>query len=206
MKASWIVFAGISIGNLAAQNHIKIELNNTAKTPHYAVSVAEAAASSLFDRAGIRIEWIECLSGATDPRRSLCMESNDPDQFTVVIRQDDGRARPHDSALGYAMPFSGKRNHAAVLWSPISRIAQDNSREVGEGTLLGTVIAHELGHLLMGSGTHGPGVMNSNWVRSDFIVMGQHRSRFTLEQVEQLRQGLERRTRLTGGLVLFARR
>jgi hypothetical protein len=206
MKASWILFAGISAGSLTAQSHIEVQLNNTANTPHHAVSMAEAVGSSLFERAGIRIEWIECLSGATDPRRSLCMESSDPDQFTVVIRQDDGRARPHDSALGFAMPFSGMRNHAAVLWRPISRTAQDNAGEVNEGTLLGTVIAHELGHLLMGSGDHGPGVMNANWLRSDFIGMGQHRFRFTPGQIEQLRQGLERRNRLAGGPVLLARR
>ena len=63
------------------------------------------------------------------------------------------------------MPFAGLRNHAAVLWRSVSGTAQENADKVDSGMLLGMVIAHELGHLVMGSGTHGPGIMSANWLR-----------------------------------------
>jgi hypothetical protein len=207
MKVKWIVCAGISIEALAGQSHITVEVKNAARITHYTVSRAEAVASSLFERAGIEIEWIECFSASIDPWQSSCLETTNTDQFTIVIRQNHGTARVHDTALGYSLPFSGMHNHAAVFWQSVSRTAQRNSDAVDERTLLGMVMAHELGHLLMGSGRHGPGVMNAGWRRSDFREMGQCRFRFTLEQAAQLRRGLENRNRtvLTGRVLLAGR-
>lgn len=207
MKWNWIVLAGMSIGGLSAQNRITVELANAASVPHYAVSRAEAMADFLFERAGFKIEWIETSTDDRTPWVPICKDSTDVNHFAVVIRRDAGSARLHDRALGYAMPFSGRRNHAAVLWQAVSRTAQENADKVDSGMLLGVVIAHELGHLVMGSGAHGPGVMSANWLRPDFIAISQRGLRFTPVEVVQLRQGLRNRYGASdAGRVLLARR
>lgn len=207
MKWNWIVLAGISIAGLTAQDRITVELANAASVPDYAVSRAEAMAGFLFERAGFKIEWIETSADDRTPWIPVCKDSTDANYFAVVIRRDEGSARLHDMALGYALPFSGGHNHAAVLWRPISRIVQENADKVNSGTLLGMVIVHELGHLVMGSATHAPGVMSANWRSPDFVAIGRRGLRFTPSEVAQLHQGLRNRYRaIDPGSVLLAQR
>lgn len=207
MKWNLIVLAGVTIGGLAAQNRITVELANAASVPHYNVFRAEATAAFLFERAGFKIDWVETSTDDRTPWVPICKDSTDFNHFAVVIRRDEGSARIHDTALGYAMPFSGLRNHAAVLWQSIFRAAQENADKVDSGTLLGMVIAHELGHLIMGSSTHGPGVMSANWCRPDFIAIGQRGLRFTPAEIAQLHQGLRNRYSASdAGKLLLAQR
>jgi hypothetical protein len=207
MKWNWIVLAGMSIGGVAAQDRITVELANAASVPHYVVSRARAMVDFVFERAGFKIDWIETSTGDRTPWIPICKDSTDVSRFAVVIRRDEGSARLHDTVLGYAMPFSGMRNRAAVLWQSVFRAAQENADKVDSGMLLGMVIAHELGHLVMGSGTHGTGVMSANWLRPDFIAIGRRGLRFTPAEMVQLHQGLRNRYRVIDtGTLLLARR
>jgi hypothetical protein len=77
MEATWILFVGIGLGSLAAQSHVTIKLNNAAKTPHRTVSMAEAAGSSPFERAGILINGSSAFRAARIRGDPFCKESSD---------------------------------------------------------------------------------------------------------------------------------
>jgi hypothetical protein len=192
VKVNWIVLAALSIGTLEAQSHITVLLNNMARIPKPTISTAKATAAFIFGKAGITVEWVDCES-PTEQTQHPCIETIDPAQFTVVIREDRGPAQVHDSALGYATPLAGMGNHAAVLYTPIAKAVHGSFTGIDCGELLGAAVAHELGHLIMGSIRHGPGVMKGNWQRSDFLAIAQGYLSFTPEEIRELHQGIASR-------------
>ena len=59
---------------------------------------------------------------------------------------------------------------------------------VGLADILGNVVAHELGHLLLGSNSHAPaGIMRGRWQREELHRMARGGLLFTVEQAEHMR-------------------
>jgi hypothetical protein len=140
---------------------------------------------------------VDCQSSTGELTQHPCVETIDPAQFTVVIRENSGPTQVHDSAFGFATPLAGMGNHAAVLYGPISKAVHESSFEIDCGELMGAAVAHELGHLIMGSVRHGSGVMKANWERSDFFAISEGQLSFTPEEIRELHQGIAGRTRVT---------
>lgn len=67
--------------------------------------------------------------------------------------------------------------------------------------LLGLVIAHELGHLLLGPGYVDDGVMRAAWKKDELEALRQRRLRFTKSQRERIQQELRARAELVAGQV-----
>jgi hypothetical protein len=81
------------------------------------------------------------------------------------------------------------RGWLATLFS--DRIDQAAARVgVEPGTLLGRVLAHEVGHLLLGTDYHGDaGVMLGEW--PDSLIGGEARTwRFSMREAERMRRVL----------------
>jgi hypothetical protein len=62
------------------------------------------------------------------------------------------------------------------------------------GVLLGFVMAHELGHLLLGAGHTPDGVMQAAWSQKQMDALRQRWLRFTEEGAARIRRALESRT------------
>jgi hypothetical protein len=63
--------------------------------------------------------------------------------------------------------------------------------DVGLGNILGSVIAHELGHLLLGSNSHaGTGIMRAHWQGEDLRRLSRGGLWFTNEQTDHMRREL----------------
>jgi hypothetical protein len=93
----------------------------------------------------------------------------------------------HDDTLGMAMPHLNAGNHAAVFLSRVRRSAARNVGVIDVSNLLGYVMAHELGHLLLHSTLHSnEGVMRADFRPADLKQAGQRRLTFTKEQAEAL--------------------
>ncbi len=64
---------------------------------------------------------------------------------------------------------------------------------VGLSDLLGNVMAHELGHLLLGSNSHSrAGIMRAHWQGEELNLLSRGNLWFTREQGEQMRGKLNR--------------
>jgi hypothetical protein len=91
----------------------------------------------------------------------------------------------HDD-LGYAIRPALR---AYILWPRIRDVELQFSRDAGE--VLGLVIAHEVGHLLLPDDDHSPlGIM-----RSEIDLRSRHRPYFTRPQVERIHERLAGRDR-----------
>jgi hypothetical protein len=186
-------------GLMAVSQTITVQLYNRAGARPGVVTKAEQEASRAFERAGIATRWVECPT--VDQGRGenqVCEESYAPSRFTIVIDEGFANVRIKDAALGFACPTSGDRNQAAVVYSRLEKVADANRELLNRGSLLGAVLAHEIGHLLLGSKRHGAGLMQASWAEPEFERIAQRRFLFTPEQAAALLTGLRSRYAVAG--------
>jgi hypothetical protein len=108
---------------------------------------AQDVARRVFAQAGVKLEWMNCgLPSQTEKEVSLCIQSDFPTH--LHLRLIGHPIYPEATALGVSYLQSGTGVDMAIL--------------------LGVVMAHELGHLLLGTNSHSPGgLMRVSWRRED---------------------------------------
>lgn len=119
-------------------------------------------AELIFRDAGIRLIWLGCQPGS--PRMVACPESGSDGAGTLIVRIIPRAVTGFvsRSALGVAFPTQRDTVYATVFRDRLLAIAFDG--RYSEAVLLGLTIAHELGHLLLGTPTHSRyGVMAGRW-------------------------------------------
>jgi hypothetical protein len=149
-----------------SQFALTVRLYNTSGIPGPELLAARRAVESTFRDTGLDLIVRHCGRPVSpeDPV-DACSESLKP--LEVVVRVIDApafNATLHPEAYGVAYLIKATdRGWLATAFS--DRIAGAATRVgVEAGTLLGLVIAHEVGHLLLGSGYHSwNGVMRADW-------------------------------------------
>ena len=141
------------------------------------VASATAVARRVFDRAGIRTIWVY---GGIRPLRI-----DGALHLKVLVLSKEMAAQKissdgvPDNVLGQAVKDCAR---AYIFSHRIAALATRNQRQIGD--LLGWVIAHEVGHLVLPEHGHSPiGIMSSSLdLRSATLPA------FTLEQMAAIRQ------------------
>ncbi len=170
---------------------ITVQVFNNANAPWREVREAEVEAAWIFKKAGIAVHWVECPTETpANGEDMVCQQPDNPRLFVLSIIN---RKVPNlaENALGFAL-VQGQANHAAAIYPKVSAMVAENP-EYQNCALLGSVMAHELGHLLFRSTRHGEGIMNGNWGKHDFRAMEQRKLRFTNDQAQTLRKMLVQR-------------
>jgi hypothetical protein len=128
-----------------------VRLDNVALVPTDCLDFAESRAAEIFSRAGVRVTWID---EETAFRRHL------RPPFTVVVINSGVQllARPAlVDPLGFADPGVSR---AHVIYDRVEALRGRSPLSLA--SLLGDVIAHELGHLMLPSPQHSAqGIMRS---------------------------------------------
>jgi hypothetical protein len=161
-------------GAMSFAETITVRVHNVAGAHAGVIAEGKRGASRTFELVGIAVRWADCPS--IDPGRvssQMREETFEPSRFTVVIDNGVVNAPIEDTALGFALPLLAGRNHAAVVYPRIQRLTAQNHDLMDCGSLLGVVLAHEIAHLLLGSMSHGSGIMRANWTRGKFKSIGQ---------------------------------
>jgi hypothetical protein len=92
-----------------------------------------------------------------------------------------------EDTLGIAMPHLGSGDHAGVFLSRVRQTAARNTGIIEVPDLLGYVMAHEIGHLLLHSTTHSSeGIMRAEYRPVDLKKAGQRQLKFSPEQAEAI--------------------
>src|SRR5262245_40665565 len=124
-------------------------------TSDEALARARAVASSLLHEASIDIEWRDCS-------KANCAEPLEAAELVVRIAAASPMTTP--GALGSSLVDvnGGSGTLATVFADRVSIVAQRTG--VDAGTLLGRAMAHEVGHMLLGTTRHGSsGLMRAEW-------------------------------------------
>jgi hypothetical protein len=145
---------------------LTVRLYNTAGIADEELQAARRAAELILGDTGVHVVFRQCLGRVPSAARvESCSEPLEATEVVVrVIDAPTFNTRLHPDAYGITYVIRDvDRGWLATVFS--DRIHAAAARvDVDSGTLLGRVMAHEVGHLLLGNGYHGDdGVMRGEW-------------------------------------------
>ena len=170
---------------------------NLLNVPTRELDVARHVSRNILQRAGIETIWIDCPGATSSPvTLRTCTDTLQSDEVMLRIlrapgRQSEGAAT---DALGDSyIDIAEERGSLATVY--VDRIAaMAGASSLDLGTLLGRVMAHEIGHLLLGSTAHQPqGIMRATWSPSLLQRRFARDWQFSRDEVERLDKNLSLR-------------
>ena len=177
-----MLFLGCLFPVPAIAQPIALCLANSAGVPERILSRAEGVAGHILQQAGISVAWPACAE------KPACPTHPDTVQFRMLILNQ----RPlhtHGDVAGFALivppPKHGYR-YAGVFYPIVEEAA--HAMEVDPALLLGATMAHEIGHILLGTGSHSPkGVMSAHLGRQHILLADHGELLFNPDQARQLK-------------------
>jgi hypothetical protein len=190
-----------SAGHQAQANpKFTIRVYNYAHTPPTTLAGAKQEVTIIFREAELETEWLDCpLSMAEFESYPACQQAWGRADLTLRIlpRSMAERDPSGDDTLGFALPGQALTpgRVANVFYHRVEELARKG--QYFEFQILGKAIAHEIGHLLLGSiGHSATGIMKAKWNREDLTPTSLGSLRFTSQQASLIkREVLSRITR-----------
>lgn len=193
--------ADSSSDSLTFTIHVRNEAGVDAKT----LQGAEKAATAIFERAGVSPRWVDAPLTAQNSHRASSQASDGLSDIwvSVIPRVMSDRLHLPAGVTGLA-PGSGEdRVFAYVLYDRVQGLAERQAALKARGSisgwataeqLLGAVIAHEIGHLLLSLQAHTKsGIMHGEWDLSDLEQVAYGYLVFSKQQNEVIRAEVARR-------------
>jgi hypothetical protein len=175
----------------ASELRVTVNVYNGTNLSSSDLSRAEREAEKIFLYAGIQLVWTAgLLSG--DVNDSTPNERWKPASLQLRIwRRAVAGSRPSSSeTLGFCLSL--ENGDAVVLADTIQKRAVFGPTNFAD--LLGLAMAHELGHLLLRSGTHSvTGIMRARWTEKRLRDDDRGYLRFTPGEAESMKSKLRRR-------------
>lgn len=165
----------------AAAEEITVHYYNEAGVPARLLEQAVGTANSALRRAEIRVKWVNCY--------------RDPEACTTaaalrvsIVEAAEPALRAVSFAMGHSLlPQGGQGVYAKVFCNRVKQYAQ--SIDAPTATVLGNAIAHEIGHLLLGSGEHSrQGIMKAQWSGAERESLRSGRIRFQGHEAARMRR------------------
>jgi len=162
-------------------SHIRVMVHNSAGVPAAVLRRGEAEAGRMFRAAEIEIDWVNC---AMSDSPGECRRFPGANDFVLHI-VPDGTTR---SALVFGESFLGEDGRGKYADVFFRRIESTAGKDIDISRLLAAVGAHELGHLLLGSGAHSTvGIMAPIWKYDSLRRIGMGTLLFTPQQSQLMR-------------------
>jgi len=177
--ATVLLLGGVALANSdrSARIAITVFVNNSARVSAFILGESEAEAGRIFYAAGIGVEWVHCQ----DQRlaQNICSRVPAVNQFVIHLVPTGTSS----SDFVFGMAFVGQNGTGKYCNIFVDRIKQTEDDVASVAELMGTVMAHELGHLLLGSRSHSPvGLMRSVWDRECLQGIGRGKFLFTRQE------------------------
>jgi hypothetical protein len=166
---------------------VTVLVHNYAHLPIRLLIEARHRAGLIFRKAGVEIEWADCPLNDQDPSSYPgCPEvSGATELFLRIFPKVAAKADTGGEAFVAA-------RIANIFWSRVEQRVQ--GLNVPAPRFLAHTIAHELGHLLLGSNSHSPtGIMIAKWDAQAVIRICQEGLYFNRQQSELIRSELRQR-------------
>jgi hypothetical protein len=181
LTAGFLAMAAVIGANCPADAQglrVTLQLRNDAKLPDDMVAEAEAAVTGIYAKSGVDVTWSFMPAAA------------------IVVLIPRAAAEKMDQApatMGFALGTETERGHVAYVLEPrVNEVA--NRYSVPKVVVLGAVIAHEVGHLLLPFNAHSrTGIMRAVWDQTDFLKAAHGHLLFTPQQSAQIRSRMVER-------------
>jgi hypothetical protein len=186
-----------SLGAAEPGSRITVFVYNYAAIAPDVLALTEAEGSRIYQQADIEIHWLDCpLSPKDADQFPGCQIPPGPTRLALRIlsRSMADRLRQAEDSFGFAMiPEDGSFAIVANVFSyDADQLA--GRRGMRHDVILGHLAAHELGHLLLGAGSHSShGIMHVPWRLKELDIIVQGLMVFTPQQTESMRTNIRAR-------------
>jgi hypothetical protein len=167
---------------------IVVSVFNRAGANPATVRAAEKMAAGIYKQVGVSIAWRNCRTPA-EPELERCKAAADRGQLMLNIEHRT-QAFVAD-AFGVAfLSDDGWGTFCDVFYDRILELHRGG--RASEETILGMVMGHELGHLLLGSNSHSDtGIMRPKWQSEDFLTPEFGITQFSRQQAHKISDRLK---------------
>jgi hypothetical protein len=193
-----LAISSAQAGDLA----LTVRIYNYAGVEVSAVLEAAGVAREIYRRSGVETRWILCeLPGVESDLDKPCSGLQRPDvlQMRVLAAAPNNQDGVDYLVFGYALPKKdGFGTVASAFWDRIAETAAES--KVTPAQLLGFVMAHEAGHLLLGFNSHSDqGMMSGRWDEERFTRISQGALSFIGNQKKRIQTGAQERLMASAG-------
>lgn len=199
-----LLCVGVAVARVGPSHSIEINVvvNDSVQIPVSVLRQAESEAGRIFALSGIQIGWLKCAPrlGTVDP----CQRVPGDNEFVVhVVRTGQTSL---DSIFGVAFVGpDGDGRYCDIFFDRIQEVVRTTG--TGLARLIATVMAHELGHLLLGSHSHSFfGIMMPRWNQEELQRIGMGNLLFGKGEGLRMRMRLQSQGRETQDVAPKARK
>jgi hypothetical protein len=186
--------SGVAFGDPHDPLVMKISIHDYTHLSETFVRRTEQHVTDLYASIGVGTEWADTTC-PVDPGAEARPYGADELLVNILPAEMSERLQLPNDALGVAYVTVREGGRVAyIVFDRVNRLAQRWAKEPPQ--MLGLVIAHEIGHLLLPYGSHSPsGLMRPHWQLEDFEKSDGLPDRFTRAQAEGIRTTLGRRAK-----------
>jgi len=167
--------------NIASILKLTIIIYHADAVPPAKLLRAEAVAGAIFQQAGIETTWRTATPKDLSPR---------PNEIPLHLLPMHPENLAHETS-GYAI-LMGDASYAGVSWFAVRASAA--AMEADESVVLGAVMAHELGHILLRTRSHATnGVMVTRLAIHEIQAAGRGELQFLRSEANRIRAEAQRR-------------
>jgi hypothetical protein len=178
---------------------LTVRVYNYARLDSRSLAAAQRETSAILARAHVDVKWLACATSPSEMHGdSPCMKPPRGADVVLKLLPPSMAKKTGQTAdtFGFAVPTTPvglgaasvfvRRAEELAMSAPMS-VPYDAAKAV----VLGHVIAHEIGHLLLGPGKHSAsGIMESPWSRAVLKRMATSHLSFTSAEVQLIRERL----------------
>jgi hypothetical protein len=170
-----------------------IRIYDYARIPAGSIALAQQRVTEIYGAIGVRTRWLTTIRPKAEDAASRT-ELHDPNALLLFLLSPSMSQHYvlSEGTVGMSAVSRCERGRVAyVLFDRVRRLAGLSPKRVMEALAL--VMAHELGHLLLPSGSHSPsGLMRPNWRADQVRNPDRSEFAFTSDQGHLIREMLLR--------------
>jgi hypothetical protein len=161
-----------------------VAVYNDAAVPSGVLQRAEQSAATIFAHANFQLVWLHCLD-ARPENAQACKQTDLPQHLALRIIPN-AMTSTRDAVFGVAfLARDGTGKYSDVFWKRAQDLHALSNLDLG--SILGSVMAHEMGHLLLGSHAHAvSGIMRAHWEGEELRRIAMGTLLFTPQQAKRM--------------------
>jgi hypothetical protein len=178
-----------------ANSQLTVNVYNDAGIPQTTLQRAEAVAGRIYRQAGIAIEWRDGTRPSSVASLANSLERGTSLSLTLRIVSSPRTLSDEDFGVAF-VGDDGRAQQADVFFSSIEHFKEtiEHFRETTPAStpaILGHVMAHELGHLLLGQKSHSQtGIMQARWEAAQLRQLSMGALYFNKRESDRIRTRL----------------
>jgi hypothetical protein len=188
---------------LEQPRQLTLRVYNYGDVEDAALSRARRVSNRIFARLGIQTDWLNCPTSPEEiATNRACAAKPGPDHLILKLlpKAMSKKYEFKRGIFGFALPTAEgvPGTDISLFYQRVLDLAYHGGVGTGfddaKGIILGHMIAHEVGHLLLGPDSHGSrGVMSFPWNKRTLTTMERGLLEFTAAERSSIHRELDRR-------------